>query len=213
MPEGWAIATGYYAANNFSDVSHWLTLYSSPHTCPLEAGEVFGYVFQASSDLAINSALEGCIILGCGGERDAMSYTNAFKGFYNGSAFVPFTPGVYTVLAGDEWGAFAIVHFDVEQVTLQSFSLCPSNCLYPSPYLTGEIYFQGPQPVKSLQLFVNGTDEGNLGHGIGQLDVIYEYKGTFQSPQAIAGDSYVITFVALYADNSTATAKTTVVAG
>jgi hypothetical protein len=101
----------------------------------------------------------------------------------------------------------------VNGISLQSFSLCPSNCTYPSPYLTGEIYFSGPSLCESLELFVNGTDEGSVGHGIGSTNVIYLYKGSFQSPAAVAGDVYVIKFVAVFVDNSMATATTTLVAG
>jgi hypothetical protein len=124
----------------------------------------------------------------------------------------PFLPGEYTVVVGDAWGHTVLKYFQVTGMSLQSFSLCASNCLYPSPYLSGEIYFGGPSPCKSLELFVNGTDEGSLGHGIGTANVVYLYKGSFQSPQVIAGQVYVIKFVAILTDNSTATAMTTVVA-
>jgi hypothetical protein len=32
-----------------------------------------------------------------------------------GAAFTLFEPGVYTVVAGDEWGALVFVHFTVSQ--------------------------------------------------------------------------------------------------
>ena len=50
----------------------------------------------------------------------------------------PFLPGVYTLVVGDEWGNVKIMYFQVGGISLQGFSLCASNCGYPSPYLTGE---------------------------------------------------------------------------
>jgi hypothetical protein len=94
---------------------------------------------------------------------------------------------------------------------LQDFGLCSSNCNYPSPYLYGEIYF-GSVPAKNLELFVNGTDEGNLGHGIEVINAVYTYKGTFQFPKVISGQSYEIKFLAVFTDNSTVSASTVVVA-
>jgi hypothetical protein len=32
-----------------------------------------------------------------------------------GATFTNFEPGVYTVIAGDEWGALVVVHFTVSQ--------------------------------------------------------------------------------------------------
>jgi hypothetical protein len=32
-----------------------------------------------------------------------------------GAAFTNFGPGVYTVVAGDEWGALVVLHFTVSQ--------------------------------------------------------------------------------------------------
>jgi hypothetical protein len=124
----------------------------------------------------------------------------------------PFVPGVYTVVAGDEWGHIKILYFQVGGISLQSFSLCPSNCLYPSPYLTGEIYLGGPSPMKTLQLQVNGTDEGVMTYGPAQTDVILIYKGGFQNPPVISGEAYVLRFLATFEDNSTASATTVVIA-
>jgi hypothetical protein len=127
--------------------------------------------------------------------------------------FHPFVPGVYTLAAGDEWGHVKLLYFQVGGISLQSFSLCPSDCIYPSPYLTGEIYLGGPSPLKSLQLIVNGTDEGVQTYGPNtNIDVILIYKGGFQNPPVISGEAYVLRFVATFEDNSTASATTVVVA-
>jgi hypothetical protein len=125
----------------------------------------------------------------------------------------PFLPGVYTLVAGDEWGHIKVLYFQVGGIALQDFSLCPSNCVYPSPYLTGEIYLGGPSPMKTLQLMVNGTDEGVVTHNQAQTDVILIYKGGFQSPTVVSGEAYSLQFVATFEDGTTSTATTVVVAG
>ncbi|MDA4125980.1 MAG: hypothetical protein OK452_02095 [Thaumarchaeota archaeon] len=126
----------------------------------------------------------------------------------------PFLPGIYTVTAGDEWGHIQIAYFEVRGIGLQDFSLCSSNCGYPSPYLSGLIYFDAAAPVKSLQLFVNGTDQGvDVWSGNYLTRFAEWYKGGFQNPAVVKGDAYALRFVAIFQDNSTATVATTVVAG
>ncbi len=100
-------------------------------------------------------------------------------------------------------------------IRLDQFSLCPSNCGYPSPYLSGFIYFNGSAPLKSLQLIVNGTDEGTqsyAGTGDNLTKFVMWYKGGFHNPAVVSGDEYTLRFVAVFQDNSTASATTTVVA-
>ena len=60
------------------------------------------------------SVFAGCIPGPCFAE--AMSSTLSFKGYWNGGtpgAFTDFTPGVYTVVGGDEWGTLAVLHLQV----------------------------------------------------------------------------------------------------
>ena len=45
-------------------------------------------------------------------------------------------------------------------ISLQGFSLCPSNCVYPSPYLSGNIMINGSVPISSIVMYVNGTYNG-----------------------------------------------------
>lgn len=98
-------------------------------------------------------------------------------------------------------------------IMLQGFSLCSSDCNYPSPYLSGIILFNGTAAVRSLRLIVNGTDEGvEPWSGINLTTFALGYKGGFQNPPVVKGDVYVIRFVATFQDDSTATAVTTVVA-
>ena len=125
----------------------------------------------------------------------------------------PFLPGVYTVVVGDEWGHFQILYFEVRGIGLQEFGLCSSNCGYPSPYLSGFIYFDGSTPVKSLQLIVNGTAQGVQAMTGSTLTRYIEwYKGGFTNPTVVKGDTYVLRFLVTFEDNSMASAATVVVA-
>ena len=127
--------------------------------------------------------------------------------------FHPLLSTEYTLVAEDIWNQTAFAYFSVGGISLQDFSLCSSNCTYPSPYLSGFIYFSGPAPLKSLQLIVNGTDQGvQPEKGLTPATFVEWYKGGFQNPPVVKGDTYVLRFVATYEDNSTATASTVVVA-
>ncbi len=210
---GYVLYQGHYDFGNFTAGSPLALDPTNTQTlCPAPSSSVY-YSFQANSD---NATIQGASAFPSGGATRTISVSDSLSGYWTGnrtsSSFDSFLPGIYSVAAMDQWGQVVVLQFEVSGISLQNFSLCPSNCLYPSPSLTGEIYFGGPSLAKSMELFVNGTDEGSLGHGIGSTNVIYLYKGSFQSPQVIAGDAYVIKFVATLADNSTATASTTVVA-
>jgi hypothetical protein len=134
------------------------------------------------------------------------------QGLYD-NCFHQFTAGPYTIVAEDVWNQTAFAYFDVTGISLQGFSLCTSNCGYPSPYLSGYIYFDGPAPLKSLRLIVNGTSQGvQTWTGNTLAKFVEWYKGGFQNPPVVRGDSYVLQFIATFADNSTAAATTTVVA-
>jgi len=45
-------------------------------------------------------------------------------------------------------------------IAIDSMSLCSSNCNYPSPYLSGTVFVNSTVPLRSLQLYINGTSEG-----------------------------------------------------
>jgi hypothetical protein len=124
-----------------------------------------------------------------------------------------FPVGQYTLVAEDLWNQTVFAYFDVQGISLQGFSLCSSNCNYPSPYLSGSIYFNIPAPMKTLRLIVNGTDQGiQSWKCCSLLQFVLEYKGGFQNPVVVKGDSYVLKFIATFQDNTTASATTTVAA-
>ncbi len=109
-----------------------------------------------------------------------------------------------------------IIHHPVVSVSsikLQGFDLCSANCVYPSPHLSGLIIFNGTAPLKSLQLIVNGTDQVvQKWNGTNLTTFALDYKGGFTNPAVVKGDAYTIEFVAIFEDNSTASAQTSVIA-
>ncbi len=109
-PMGWAIAQGNYVAGNVSS-AQWLGLYAPGiYGCPGFL-TLSGYLFQPSSDIA--GFLPDCDTIRC--DYVAISATASFHGYYNGTdtSVTTFAPGVYTVVAGDEWGTLVFLHFTV----------------------------------------------------------------------------------------------------
>ena len=112
-PMGWAIAQGYISANNES-AAKWIDIYEpGAYPCPLVLAGITSYNFQPSSNVAVISQAD-CSLSSCGGQGEPMSATSSFSGYWSGSTFSDFAPGVYTVVAGDEWATLVFVHFTVE---------------------------------------------------------------------------------------------------
>lgn len=202
FPFGIALYQGRYGIDNISSARPLEIYAPGVYSCPdLKGGDSITFApLQAVTDFV---DLRGYWTEG---------FTASPGGFFEG-VLHPFLPGEYTLVAGDEWGHLQILHFQVMGIALEDFSLCPSNCGYPAPYLSGFIYFGGPSPLKSLQLFVNGTDEGTGTYDTGLANFVMWYKGGFQHPEVVSGDAYVLRFVAVFEDNSMAMATTTVKAG
>jgi hypothetical protein len=90
--------------------TNYLVLFSGPTMCPNQPSQIPGYVFKADSQLAQVA-----------GYYYGMNATIRVGGYWtwdraNPSAnpvFHPFEPGIYTVVAGDEWGDVVLLHFTV----------------------------------------------------------------------------------------------------
>jgi hypothetical protein len=104
-PFGIAVYQGSYAAGN---VSQGKPLQIFPNVpCPLFIRLVTGYYFSPESSNA--TVLPGT------GSAIPISANATVTGTYpgQGSTAQPLSPGVYTVVAGDEWGVLVFLHFRV----------------------------------------------------------------------------------------------------
>jgi hypothetical protein len=114
-PFGVSICQGYYSSANVS-VATPLLLYApgAIYHCPAILSEITAYVFQPSSNVA--AILGSCDPNPC--STTEMSAEVTATGYWTGSptaALINFTPGIYTVIAGDEWGTSAVLHFVVSR--------------------------------------------------------------------------------------------------
>jgi hypothetical protein len=112
FPFGILILQGYYDAEDVAAITP-LQLFD-PNAfplCPVILAAVY-YTFQPWSSIAT-------IYTGYDSEPWSTNLTAQVTsaGFWTGSrpnaAFSNFTPGIYTVVGGDEWGALVILHFTV----------------------------------------------------------------------------------------------------
>jgi hypothetical protein len=103
---GIAVYQGRYTAQNVSQGSQ---LQIFPITaCPMFVRLVTGYVFQPNSDAAT-------IQPGSGASPTPMASVVAVSGTYAGLGQTnPLSPGVYTFVAADEWGALAFLYVTVQ---------------------------------------------------------------------------------------------------
>jgi hypothetical protein len=99
---GVAIFQGYYTSGNVS-AGQPLQIYPVV-PCPMLIRLVTGYLFAPLNDSAV-------ILPGT--EETLMSVNVATIGTFNES-LTPFSPGTYTVAAGDEWGGLTVLYFSVE---------------------------------------------------------------------------------------------------
>ncbi len=111
-PVGIALLRGDYDAANASSGLALQIYQPGTYGCPAILSEISGFVFQASSDNA--TVLGSCQPGPCFNET--VSASVSVGGYWTGSlstSFTNFPSGVYTVVAGDEWGGIAIAHFTV----------------------------------------------------------------------------------------------------
>ncbi|MDA4116345.1 MAG: hypothetical protein OK442_07305 [Thaumarchaeota archaeon] len=111
-PVGIAVLSGNYDAGNISSGSALQVYQPGLTMCPMILSVINGYLFQPSSDNA--SVLGSCQSGPCFNET--ISARVSANGYWTetGNTFTNFPAGVYTVVAGDEWGGVAIVHFTVK---------------------------------------------------------------------------------------------------
>ena len=95
--EGYEVLQGDYGSNNYTDgQALWLQPQNDQMQCGVETQTMgnSSYIFQPLST------------------RDVLS--GMYIGYWiGGETYSPFAAGTYTVLAGDQWGQVAILHFVV----------------------------------------------------------------------------------------------------
>ena len=116
-PFGIAVFQGNYTAANVSTATPLQIYEPGIYHCPDILADISSYVFQPLSDTAAVFQMSESTA-GFTAEMNA-EFEPAPTGYWAsnevGATFTNFEPGVYTVIAGDEWGALVVVHFTVSQ--------------------------------------------------------------------------------------------------
>jgi hypothetical protein len=114
-PFGIAIFQGYYTAGDLASVMPLkLDNPNAVYPCPMILSDINTYAFQSSGDTADVFQLGGIDPVLTETMNAQIHPTGYWTGSPNG-ALTNFAPGVYTVVAGDEWGALVVLHFTVSQ--------------------------------------------------------------------------------------------------
>jgi hypothetical protein len=116
-PFGIAIFQGNYTVANISTATPLQIYEPGIYHCPDILADISSYVFQPLSDTAgvfqMSESTAG-FTAGMNAEFEPAP-TGYWASNEVGAAFTNFGPGVYTVVAGDEWGALVVLHFTVSQ--------------------------------------------------------------------------------------------------
>lgn len=108
-PVGLAVLRGNYDVVNVSSAKVLQIYRPGISACPMILAGIGSFEFEASTDNA--TIFGGCQPSGGGCLSEIINSTVSFNGYWNGSALTSLPSGVYTVVAGDEWGGIAILHF------------------------------------------------------------------------------------------------------
>ncbi len=158
IPTEFAVLQGHYDMSNYTSASS-LTLYDPGdfYSCPTEVFPGPYLLFAPLSDnvsRSYSSGYESSFLASA-----SYSVTGYWTGSGNTASFHQFSPGIYTVLAEDEWGNVVLLPFTVgNAISITGLSLCPSNCVYPAPYV-------------SHWSLINGKRSNSFSNGICQQHV------------------------------------------
>ncbi len=114
FPFGMAVFQGDYTLSNYSNATPLVIRNPSEVYVGTPVAGPTSYSFQPLSDTAV---LEGGSYNSSNGLK--MQYEISVNGYWPGDNFssnsqlTNFEPGIYTVVAGDEWGNLVILHFTV----------------------------------------------------------------------------------------------------
>ena len=109
-PFGFEVLSGYYNSSAGLGSAQKVQLYGpGAYSCPMILSRISSYSFYPLSDRA--DVMGSCESNPCFTEE--MNVTTVVGGSWSGDSSVPLPAGVYTVVAGDEWGALLFGHFEV----------------------------------------------------------------------------------------------------
>ncbi|MDG7005834.1 MAG: hypothetical protein JRM86_02750 [Nitrososphaerota archaeon] len=208
-PFGVAVFQGVYGRGNASSaVALPLIPPGGSYMCGL-AGRGDSARFPPLAEVTLTDSFSGYFTSG---------YTELPGGGASPGVFHAFSPGRYTLVAGDEWGHLVFLYFQVGQVaaSLKEIVLCTLVCGYPLPNLSGTVSFQAPSPLHSLEVSINGTSQGTVTYhdpAMASVDLETQYDSGPPAPPVVAHDRYVLSFVLVFDDGSTVTLTKALVGG
>jgi hypothetical protein len=182
-PFGVAVFQGSYTLSNVSQAQA-LRIYPNV-PCPMLLRLVTAYVFQTMSDLAI-------VLPGSNTLPTPMSANVTVNGKYSDSSSLqPLGRGVYTVAAGDEWGAIATLQFSVGGATQTSTSsrnvgLSVQLSIGPTAPVCRANATVGPapSPYSSIEVIITPSSGQNLTLPVSWLSNGCEVSGSLQASLA-----------------------------
>ena len=112
-PFGIAIFQGYYTSSNFSKATPLIVF--DPSYIGMFSGNLISYSFKPLSDTASITVVPSTMF--SNGDMRMMDKfsINGYWANYSPTPPNDFAPGVYTIRAGDEWGASIFLHFTITQ--------------------------------------------------------------------------------------------------
>jgi hypothetical protein len=79
---------------------------------------------------------------------------------------------IIALAAFSVWGSQGARRQDA--ISVSGLTLCSSNCVYPAPYVSALVYFNGSSPASTLSVYVNNTFDGLA---LGQESTTYQCTG------------------------------------
>ncbi|HVB13094.1 MAG TPA: hypothetical protein VNE86_08155 [Nitrososphaerales archaeon] len=162
QPFGVAVFQGRYTTQNLSQAT---PLRIFPITaCPMYVRLVTGYLFPPQSDVA--AVLPGGSVTSGTPMAANLTVSHIYKGYTESQVL---SPGVYTVVAGDEWGALTMLHFTVLAQTMTTTTstgvgtLAATVSVGPTQPVCMANSTSGPAPSQysSIQIIITSSSGQN----------------------------------------------------
>jgi hypothetical protein len=112
MPIGLAVFAGYYVVGNVTSGKPMYIVQDGVHSCPY-VPNFSGYLFDPFSNTATLTQDDGYVISVYSSTNFSGYWAGGTPPFYYDQKFSQFSPGLYTVVEGDEWGDAVFLYFTV----------------------------------------------------------------------------------------------------